>query len=213
MVHECDPQKYRDFYVEFLKHLAPYMWGDRQHTVQCTCTQMLTRPHGITIQKVCFLAGRTKLEAQFSVRSGHLEWWMPLIILYVTDCCNCHIYPAVGTSNLVTSANTIQWPCRNCLLPHLHRTVASVCVSACLGHAAAPRNDKQQHVQFTVVTVTHSYSEYQYSCPSPHREGIQGGVEVQGGCRCRWVLNVTPQALYPKGKSLQFQLIWRQGGP
>jgi hypothetical protein len=85
------PRSTGSCYVELLKHLASYMWGDRQHTVLCTGFQMLTGPHGITIQKVCLSAGRTELEAQFNMRSGRQEWWMPVVVLYLTVCCNYHI--------------------------------------------------------------------------------------------------------------------------
>ena len=209
MVHGCDPQKYREFLCWVPQTFGPICvgrWGDRQHTVLCTCTQMLTRPHGVTIQKVCLLAGRTELEAQFTVRSGHQEWWMPVIILYSTDCHNYLIYPAVGwrivgRGDLIASANTIQ-------RPSCHMFTILLPVSMCL-----PVCDKQHHVQFTVI-ITHSYSDGAgKAVPVCTMKAYRGGVEVQGGSTWRRVLNFTPQALYPKRKSLQLQLNWRQGGP
>jgi hypothetical protein len=46
-----------------------------------------------------------------------------------------------------------------------------------------------------------------------------GGVEVylhaffELGTRWRWVVNFTPRPLYPQGKSLQYLLARRLGGP
>jgi hypothetical protein len=160
LVHGCDPQKDREFLCLVLQTFGLTYVGRQtdRHTVLCTCSQMLTRPHGITVQKVCLLAGRTELEAQFSVRSGHQEWWMSIIIPYLTDCLNYYIYPAVGCrivgrGNLIASGNAIQRPCRNFLLPHvLRHTVANICMSACLWQAApcaVHSNDYHPQLQWT----------------------------------------------------------------
>ena len=63
------------------------------------------------------------------------------------------------------------------------------------------------------MSITHSYSEDRSSCPCLHCEGIQGGVEVQGGSRWRWVLTSHPGHFTPKERASSFNWIGGRWAP